>query len=107
MEKNELDKTAMFESYKHANPHGDEPCYDKDFYEGFIKGTEWLMGQPLKDRMDEEEWEEYIELKRCANYVYHWGTSPVECKKCGNLNPSGCICASCGWDNTYDPNEDE
>lgn len=77
------------------------------FNDGFIKGAEWLMDQPLSERLTEEEWEEYQELRLYANYAYHWGKSPVVCKKCGNLNPSGYICATCGWDNTYDPDEED
>ena len=42
--------------------------------------------------------EAYTDLVRAANYVYHWGNRPMTCKKCGNLNPSHCICASCGYD---------
>ena len=46
--------------------------------------------------------EEYRDLVKCSNYVYHWGNRVTTCKKCGNLNPGHCICASCGYDNSDD-----
>ena len=49
--------------------------------------------------------EEYNDLIKCRKYVINWG-HPVVCRKCGNYNPSGYICAECGWDNFYDPDND-
>lgn len=55
MDKDTLEKAAMLEAYNYANPDSDEPCYDADFYEGFKQGAEWLMGQPLSERLTEED----------------------------------------------------
>lgn len=46
--------------------------------------------------------EEYKKLVKCSGYVYHWGNRVTTCKRCGNLNPSHCICASCGYDGSDD-----
>lgn len=46
--------------------------------------------------------EEYEELVKCSNYVFHWGNRVTTCKRCGNFNPSHCICASCGYDGSDD-----
>lgn len=53
--KEKLEKAAMLAAYNYANPDSDEPCYDADFYEGFRAGAEWLMGQPLSERLTEDE----------------------------------------------------
>lgn len=105
MEKEKLYNTARSEAFDLVDCAHQTDSHD--LVEAFVSGAEWLQSQPLSERLTEEEWEEYQELRLYANYAYHWGKSPVVCKKCGNLNPSGYICATCGWDNTYDPDEED
>lgn len=73
MEKDKLEKAALLSAYNYANPDSDEPCYDNGFYEGFIKGAEWLMGQPLVERLTEGEKKTLRELYAC--YKQHEAVS--------------------------------
>lgn len=61
MDRDKLYKQASSAASNYANHDGDEHCLDMDFYEGFKQGAEWLMGQPLSERLTEDEMEKIIE----------------------------------------------
>lgn len=68
--RDKLNEEATFEAYKYANPDSDEPCYDTDFYEGFKQGADWLMQQPLSERLTDEEKEMIRIMFRHAQTFY-------------------------------------
>lgn len=54
MDIEKLDMAAIIAAARYDNPF-DEPAYDKKFYDVFKAGTDWLMQQPLSERLTEEE----------------------------------------------------
>lgn len=40
--------------------------------------------------------EDYEQLCKYRRYITHWCNSPMPCKTCGELNPQGYVCISCG-----------
>lgn len=60
MDKEKLNKAAIIAVANYDNPF-DEPAYDKKFYDGFMAGTDWLMQQPLSERLSETEREKIRE----------------------------------------------
>lgn len=61
MEKEKLNKAAIIAAANYDNPF-DEPAYDKKFYDGFIASADWLMQQPLYERLTEDEKEKIKKL---------------------------------------------
>ena len=54
MDADKLNEAAILAAASYNNPF-DEPAYDKRFYDGFMACANWLMQQPLADRLTEEE----------------------------------------------------
>ncbi len=42
--------------------------------------------------------EEYEQLCKYRRYFSNWGLNRVECVHCGEINPDGYMCATCGKD---------
>ncbi|TFU92354.1 hypothetical protein E4T81_12255 [Barnesiella sp. WM24] len=42
--------------------------------------------------------EEYEQLCKYRRYFSNWALNKVECMHCGELNPDGYMCATCGKD---------
>lgn len=68
MENDKLEKAAKREAYDN---------YDRSYNDrrdGFIKGAEWLMSQPLSERLTEEEREKIKGYLTSAMFVYASGS---------------------------------
>lgn len=74
MDREKLNKRAIIAAANYDNPF-DEPAYDKKFYDGFMACADWLMQQPLSEKLTDEEKE-----KIC--YLYHGFNSFTEDERC-------------------------
>lgn len=52
----EIKERAIIEAanYEYANSGIDSPCYDKNFYDGFVMGARFVLAQPLHEIIDEK-----------------------------------------------------
>ena len=62
MDKEKLNKAAKHEAYNNCS------ISYKDYKEGFIKSADWLMTQPLINRLTDEEKEKIMQIYRHASH---------------------------------------
>lgn len=85
MDRDELNKAA--EEYAHENAwYPGETSYESDinamqesFSDTFKRGADWLMQQPLSERLTDEEKEKILQVYRQASYPSNRCTFTGQC----------------------------
>lgn len=70
---------------------------DKDLLFDHAFKCGYALGKQEKDAEETSIYkEEYEKLCKYRRYAANWAHGIMQCAHCGELNPSGCICANCG-----------